>query len=452
MLTDVSATDEEFFLDLRAREFARLDQSGVAYLDYTGAALHADSQRRAHDALLARSIFGNPHSAHQASVASTMVLDAARGRVRAMLRAGDDYDVIFTANATAAIKLVAEAYPFGPGSVYALAADNHNSVNGVREYATAAGASVRYLPLYPELRLQDPIAHLAYAGGPRPRLFAFPAQSNFSGVLHPLSLVHDARALGYHVLVDAAAFLPSHDLDLQRYPADFVVLSFYKLFGHPTGLGALVAKRATLELLRRPWFAGGTVEYVSVALRRREFRPSHEGFEDGTPNFLDVAALDGGFAVREAIGIDRMNARVSSLARALACGLASLCHTSGGPLIRIYGPRPDEPRGGVVTFNVLGRNGHAVPYPVVEARANARGVFVRGGCFCNPGAAEAAFRFEPRQLARCLDGLKGRFTVAGLGECLGPETAVGALRASVGIATTSEDLDRLVAVLATFAE
>src|SRR5207244_1861400 len=102
------------------------------------------------------------------------------------------HDLCFTAITTAAIKLVAESYPFSPHSAFVLSADNHNSVNGVREYARRATAAVRLLPLDAELRLDHPLAHL----GSGPGLLAFPAQSNFSGVLHPLSLVEEAHARG----------------------------------------------------------------------------------------------------------------------------------------------------------------------------------------------------------------------------------------------------------------
>src|SRR5205814_10379577 len=142
--------------------------------------------------------------------------------------------VCFTANASAAIKLVGESYRFGPTGSLVLSADNHNSVNGVREYARRAGASVRYVPLDDELRLRDPGPWLDAAPGSGPRLFAYPAQSNFSGVEHPLSLVEVARARGYDVLLDAAAFVATNRLDLQAVSPEFVAVSFYQVFGYPT--------------------------------------------------------------------------------------------------------------------------------------------------------------------------------------------------------------------------
>jgi molybdenum cofactor sulfurtransferase len=62
----------------------------------------------------------------------------------------------------------------------------------------------------------------------------------------------------YLVLLDAAAYLPAHPLDLARHPADFVAASFYKMFGYPTGLGALVLRTELVPQLRKVcerWFA-----------------------------------------------------------------------------------------------------------------------------------------------------------------------------------------------------
>jgi selenocysteine lyase/cysteine desulfurase len=298
-------------------------------------------------------------------------------------------------------------------------------VNGIREYARRAGADVTYLPLRDDLRLHHPEARLAGAGGSG--LFAFPAQSNFSGVQHPLSLVTRAQELGYHVLLDAAAFVPSHALSLRQCPADFVALSFYKMFGYPTGVGALLARRDALAALRRPWFAGGTVDFVSVQPERHQLRAAHDAFEDGTPSFLDIAALGAGFDLLSRAGMDAVTQHVDVMTADLLARLGALRHDNGAPAIRIYGPADGWSRGGAVAFNVLDRRGSIVACDRVEARANAAGVHIRGGCFCNPGAAEAAFGEDGERL-------KNR--------------GAGALRASLGLANTHQDVDRLVAVVA----
>jgi selenocysteine lyase/cysteine desulfurase len=449
MLTHVLAAPRSSLAQLRREEFARLDEAGVTYLDYAGAALYGESQSRAHAARLAGGVFGNPHSEHGASRASTRAIDAARRQVLAFFDAGDEYVVVFTANATAAIKLVAESYPFGPDAGFALTADNHNSVNGVREFAWRTAANVTYLPVRDDLRLHHPEARLSQAGAQG--LFAFPAQSNFSGVQHPLSLGRRARELGWHVLVDAAAFVPAHPFSLRACSADFVAISFYKMFGHPTGVGALIARRDALKVLRRPWFAGGTVEYASVQLGQHRLRANHERFEDGTANFLDIAALGAGFDLLQRAGIHVLSAHVHEVTCALIARLSALRHGNGQAAVRIYGPQDDSERGGTVAFNVLDRFGVVIPYQLVEARADASGVHVRGGCFCNPGAAEAAFRLDASRMATCLDRLGDGFSVMRLQRCLGRATAAGAVRASVGLATTCEDVERLAVVVASFA-
>ena len=449
MLTHRVVTADGFFADLRQREFARLDANGVAYLDYAGSALYAESVVTAHRAVLGRTIFGNPHSEHSASQASTRAIDVARRHVLRALNAGDDYVVCFTANATAAIKLVAEAYPFDRRTPLVLTADNHNSVNGVREFARRAGADVHYLPLRDDLRLSHPEGRLSMIRGEG--LVALPAQSNFSGVHHPLSLVRTAQSLGHHVLLDAAAYVPSHALDLRACPADFVAMSFYKMFGYPSGVGALVARRAALAALARPWFAGGTIEYVSVQLQRHHLRPLQDGFEDGTANFLDIAALEHGFLFRDRVGISRLTPRVLELAEELIAGLRNLRHRDGSPLVTIYGPASLDRRGGTIAFNILDRDGHPVPFGLVEHRADAAGVHLRGGCFCNPGASEAAFGFDADRVGRCLDTLVDGFSIPRLQQCLGPGTAVGAVRASLGLANNSRDIQRAIDVLSSFA-
>lgn len=439
----------ERFEELRRREFRRLDDCGQVYLDYTGSGLYAESQLRRHEDYLSSHVLGNPHSENPASLRATEIVEGARRDVLDFFGADpEDYVVAFTANASAALKLVGEAFPFGASSRFTMLRDNHNSVNGVRLFAEARGASVDVLPLDAELRL-DAAAEIPPAGA-APSLFALPAQSNFSGVKHPLSLVDAARDLGYRVLLDAAAFTPTNALDLGMVPADFVCVSFYKMFGFPTGVGALVARRDALAELRRPWFAGGTVEYVSVQGRAFRLRQGPEAFEDGTPNFLGIAAVPSGLEFLRDTGMARIEARVAGLTGRLLSILQGLRHPNGRPAVVLYGPSGTEGRGGTVSFNGLDADGGVVPYGVVERAASAVGISVRGGCFCNPGAAEVAFGLPDEASVACFESMApGAFSLARLSECLGGTVAVGALRASVGIATTDADLDRLVAFLHT---
>ena len=439
--------DERWFARLRAAEFARLDRTGECYLDYTGAALYPESLVRAHAERLACGIFGNPHSESPASRRSSEALEGARAAVLHLVGAGaDEYDVCFAANASNAIRLVAESFPFASGGTLALSADNHNSVNGIREYAARAGAAVRTLPLDAELRLDRPLERLGRAPW-SPSLLALPAQSNFSGVRHPLSLVREARARGWCVLLDAAAYVPTMRLDLAAHPADFVALSLYKIAGYPTGVGALVARREWLDRLQRPWFAGGTVEFVSVQHGLHQLRAGAAGFEDGTPSFLALEAVPEALAFVEHTGIGALGAHVRRLTRRLLEGVRELRHPGGAPVVVLHGPGDLQDRGGTIALNVLDRAGRVVPFEEIEREAGARGISLRGGCFCNPGAAEHAFAFPASEMRGCLERARAEgFDARRLSACIG--RPVGAVRLSPGLATTPADVDRALELLA----
>ncbi len=454
-MPDLASRIGSQFADLRRREFARLDRHRHAYLDYTGSGLFPECLLEQHVETLRGSLLGNPHSRHQPSQASTALLEEARSAVLRFVDADPgEYGVVFTANASGAIKLVGESYPFAAGGAYVLAEDNHNSVNGVREFARRAGARIDYLPLDADLRLESPedvLRTVAQATGSHPRLLAYPAQSNFTGVKHPLSLVETARGFGFDVLLDAAAFVPTNRLSLRSIPADFTVISFYKVFGYPTGVGALVVRRSALARLQRPWFAGGTVDFASVQNDVHQLRTGPERFEDGTPDFLGLAALIPGLAFMEQLGMEELAAHVHALTATLLETLTSLRHGNGAPEVVIYGPRTVDRRGGTVAFNVLDAAGRPIPYARVEDCARDAGISVRGGCFCNPGAGERALELPAERAARCFEQTADGFTLERFGECMGPDVAVGAVRASVGMASNADDIRRLGVEIAALA-
>ena len=89
-------------------------------------------------------------------------------------------------------------------------------------------------------------------------------QSNISNSKNPLSLIEFAASQGYSTLLDAAALAPTSCISLTDTPVDAMAISFYKMFGFPTGVGALVVKESFLARLERPWFAGGTVDVVQA--------------------------------------------------------------------------------------------------------------------------------------------------------------------------------------------
>ena len=115
-------------------------------------------------------------------------------------------------------------------------------------------------------------------GTPVYSLFAYPAMSNFSGTKYPLEWINDIHSGSicingrsiqsvckgeWLVVLDAAAYVGTNHLDLGQHRADFVTLSFYKMFGYPTGLGALLVRRDRASLLQERYFGGGAVNAYS---------------------------------------------------------------------------------------------------------------------------------------------------------------------------------------------
>lgn len=303
--------------ELRRSDFARVDRGGHVYLDYTGGGLYGDSQLREHLGLLETGVYGNPHSVNPTSAASTDLVERARAYVLQFFNAApDEYVAIFTPNATGALRLVGEAYPFRPGDRFLLSFDNHNSVNGIREFARARGAETTYAPsVAPDLRVDETLLprYLTDTPGDHHNLLAYPAQSNFSGVQHPLEWIEQAQSHGWDVLLDAAAYVPTNRLDLSRSHPDFAAISFYKMFGWPTGIGCLLARRDALAKLERPWFSGGTIVAAFVQREYYQSAPGAAHFEDGTVNYLNIPAVEIGLRFLERIGIETIHARVEAL-------------------------------------------------------------------------------------------------------------------------------------------
>jgi selenocysteine lyase/cysteine desulfurase len=425
---------------IRAEHYGYLDRTGHTYLDYTGASLVADTQLHAHLARLADHCFGNPHSESPASRPSTELVEQARAAVLRFLNASPhEYAAIFTPNATGACRLVGEAYPFDANAALVLTFDNHNSVNGIREYARGRGAPTEYIPTTPpDLRVDGAAVHAAlrrHGGG----LFAYPAQSNFTGVQHPLDWIGVAQAYGYQVLLDSAAYVPTNTLDLSLVRPDFVTVSWYKVFGYPTGIGCLVARWDALARLRRPWFSGGTIQVVSVAGGWHALAPDQSAFEDGTLNFLNIPDVEFGISWIDRIGVDLIHRRVGDLTGWLLDRLTGLRHRNGNPMVRLYGPATTEQRGATVAFNLLDPAGRLVDERIAARDTAAANISVRTGCFCNPGAGEGAFEItsdllqsvgvdQPRSIDQYLD-------------LLGLPTG-GAVRASLGLVSNVEDVER----------
>ena len=436
--------------DLRRTEYRRLDQHGHTYLDYTGGGVYAESQVREHLDLLSRRVFGNPHSGNPASLAMTELVELARATVLNYFRApADEYVVVFTANATGALRLVGEGYPFESGGATCLA-----STTTIRSTAYAScpaawrGRAIRAADRPRIAPGRDRAAGRARYSDERPEFVsAYPAQSNFSGVQHSLSWIAEAKRRGWDVLLDAAAFAPTNQLDLRACQPDFVSFSFYKLFGYPTGIGCLIARKEALCRLRRPWFAGGTIAFSSVmALDGGTdgfyLSPGVPGFEDGTVNCLSVPGVGIGLRWLDRIGVDLVHTRVKALTAWLLEELQSLRHTNGCPVLRVYGPRDGVERGGTLAMNMVDPAGAVWDCWEVERLANRRNLSLRSGCHCNPGAREVALGFEPAELSACFER-KDELSYAEFLRLIEPSIQ-GVVRVSLGLASTFHDVYRFL--------
>lgn len=456
-LSSYSAYAETMDLDeIRSSDYSYLDREMQVYLDYAGSSIASATQIRIHSDRLKHYCFGNPHSESPTSRASTELIEMARRDVLAHLNADPaEYVVIFTANASSACRLVGEAYPFDAARRLVLFCDNHNSVVGLREFAKARDAEVRYVPLSgPELRVAEADFLKEMDAAPVPSedqavvghrgLVTYPAQSNFSGVQHPLGWIDAAQTRGYDVLLDAAAFASTNTLDLGRIKPDFTVLSWYKSFGSPTGVGCLIARRGALRRLQRPWFSGGTVQAVSITANWHAMAECGEAFEDGTLNFLNIPDVSVGIEWIQSIGLSNIQERTRCLTGWFLEQLLGMRHTNGSPLARLYGPRSTHARGGTISFNILDDDGMIFDERIVSQESSAHGFSIRTGCFCNPGAGEAAFEVD-KDLLRQTTSANFK-TIDEHLSFLGLESG-GAIRVSLGLASTFHDLAKFLSFM-----
>ena len=251
--------------------------------------------------------------------------------------------------------------------------------------------------------------------------------------------------------MDAASYATSTPLDLQRYEADFTVISFYKLFGFPTGVGALVIRKDAIGCLQKHYFGGGTVDAISWDTPWKVLRSSApQVFEDGTLPFLEIMAIDHGFDYIESVGgWEYVQSHVFALSQQVREEMSSMMikgnQGSDIPLCEIYGT-PGQ-CGPIVAFNLYRFDGTFIGSNHVARLASLHNIHLRVGCFCNPGACAAALGWTTHDIQRhhktfhhsCgdeLDLIEGR--------------PIGAVRISFGLSNTTEDVRLWIQFLKTF--
>ncbi|KAF9506597.1 hypothetical protein BS47DRAFT_1262223, partial [Hydnum rufescens UP504] len=419
---------------LRRREFTRL-RNGT-YLDYTGAGLYPESLIKSHSDLLRASIFGNPHSSSPSSVLSSRFAHEARSAILEFFDADpEQYSVVFTSNCSNALRLVGESYPYTSGSSrIVLPVDAHNSVNGLREFAIAAGADTVYIPMDQDV----PSALASLPPLSAPGLFVLTGQSNLTGIKGDLCFLRTAKLEGYDTLLDAAALAPTSRISISSFESsvDAMTISLYKMVGFPTGLGALIAKKEFLMRLRKRWFSGGSVRIVQIPGEGRLLLDGHERWEDGTINFLSFPVIKPALRLLKSY-MPVLSIRLSLLMHFTLSALRSLSHDDGTPLVLIHSPSTQytpSKHGAIISLSVVSSTGKFVPPRIVERRASLENIHIRAGCMCNPGATSELLGLADR------DGPAATLSTYAANEDM--ERLIeeeGVVRVSFGLASSLED-------------
>ena len=337
-------------------------------------------------------------SIHRGQSYLSRVSTAAYERARATIatftgaREGDDV-VIFTRNTTDALNLLASAVP---GRVVHLDIEHHANLLPWR--------SGEYTPVIAAGSLDATLEEVGRELERRPAaLIAVTGASNVTGECLPLGRIAElAHGHGARLAVDAAQLVPHRPVDLAATGIDYLACSGHKLYA-PYGGGALIGRRDWLEAARPHLLGGGAV--ISVSIDDVEWKPAPARHEGGTPNLVGAVSLGAAFEALNQLGFDAIMEHERLLYAQLLGGLAEL----GIEPLRIWPEHRD--RVAVASFNVPGYRAD-----LVAAYLSAEhGIGVRGGKFC-------------------AHPLLQRF---GLGD-------VGAVRASIGLGTSSDDVDAIL--------
>lgn len=376
--------------ELRRTEYPMLKDE--LYLDHAGTTLYSKTlMDRFHAAMMA-SLYGNPHSASASSQRSTQEIEAVRIQALRYFDADPEhFDLVFTSNTTAAIKLVMEAFREQPdGFQYGYHVDSHTSIVGVRELAKG------HQCLTTDEEVERWVGRDEHQNR-CPRLLAYPAQSNMNGRRLPLDWLMKCRENHVYCLLDAAALAATSPLslaDTQGSP-DFTVLSFSKMFGFPD-LGALIVKKDAAHLFQqRKYFGGGTVDMVVCLKEQWHAKKTghlHEQLEDGTLPIHSILALKSAIQTQNDLfrSLQHVSAHVAALAEQLYEGLKALKHRNGEAACAIYKDEKSTygdlaTQGPVIAFNLRDRNGQWVSNTEIEKLASIKSIHLRTGGLCNPG-------------------------------------------------------------------
>ena len=382
----------------------RIHDQPIAYLDSGATAQKPEAVIETVDSFY-RERNANVHrGVYTLSEEATNEYEGARATVARHIGAATR-EIVFTRNATEAINLVASSWGranLDQGDrVLVTDLEHHSNIVPWYLIARERGAELDWAPVTDEGRIDlDAYRALLERG---PKMVAIAHVSNVLGTINPVAemarLAHDAGAL---VLVDGAQAAPKLALDVEALGADFYAFTGHKAYG-PTGIGVLRGRRELLESMD-PYMGGGSM-IRTVTREEITWADVPARFEAGTPPIAEAIGLAAAIEWLDGLGIDAVHARDAELA---AVALERLAEVPG---LRVFGPPAGEDRGGIVSFDLEGIHGHDVA-EILDRHA----VCVRAG-------------------HHCAQVLMDRLGV--------PSTT----RASFGIYSTEEEIDRLVAAL-----
>jgi molybdenum cofactor sulfurtransferase len=411
------------------------EYSDTIYLDHAGATPYLASIIQEHSKDLIGNLFSNPHSRSPSSVATTNRIFSIRRRILELFNANPElFDVVFVANATAGIKLIADGFcGHSNGFRYRCLRDAHTSLIGVCGLAQECKC-------LSENEVQEWLKkETSMTEGNTPGLFAYPAQSNFNGRRFPLDWISRIREKhpGWYTLLDAASYLTTTPLDYFDVTAapDFTVFSFYKIFGYPD-LGAIIVRRdAGHILLRRRYFGGGTRAAITADSFHAARKELHEALEDGTLPFHTILALDAAFnnharVFGSHVNVSRHAALVTRLMHTL---LSSLRHYNGQHVCEMYSLRDYGP---IIAFNLLSPHGSPVGFASFEKMSSLRNIALRTGGMCNPGGVQQHLDLQDWEVER--NYRRGKVCGDDIDVVEGKNT--GVIRVSFGACSTIEEV------------
>jgi molybdenum cofactor sulfurtransferase len=435
---------------------------GVTYLDHGGTTLASRSLLKSFGKEMQNNLLANPHSdALNPSASSTLVAEARRQVLHMFNADSRHFDVVFTANATASVKLVMECFSgLDRGFDYFYHRNCHTSLVGVREVATSSSCLASEEET--ENWLDHGHHHLDGTSEDRPTLFAYPAQSNMNGQRLPLQWSYRLRKSGHHpntyTLLDVAAYASTTVLDLSDHTSapDFTVLSFYKIFGFPD-LGALVVRKASSHILEhRRYFGGGTTEMTTCFGERpwvaRKEGSLHTRLEDGTIAIRSILALRCAIVNHQKLfgEMRDVSKHTTWLSKSLYDRLSVLKHTNGVPVCHLYKAQTSNfgdptTQGATIAFNIRQSDGSWISPYAVGAMLREHNIHIRTGGLCNPGGMASALELSPANLRAAFD--EG-FRCNHQGDVRRDGVLFGMVRVTFGAMSTMND----VAVFSDFVE